>query len=268
MENLWRNTVALFWERPVLWLPLVCANLAAFCLTRVQGLLTRQLVHWYVTRSSSLLPAFDHFLAIKITLITGPFVWGTYLLNICFYVTAFIITASLVRRLPSVFFEFRSRLGDILSFSLKLFALWIIAALLFTVISVGLDFRKTRLLAKSPFIFVLAALVSMCIAYLITPSAIFLVGTVKSRLISLESVRWGRRFSILAVAASLAIAFFVQFEERSLVTTAPISRGKLLIAIGAVTSLLAAIPYIPLFISLSLIADGEAPHHGTPHADV
>jgi hypothetical protein len=267
MKNLWRKTVALFWKRPVLWLPLLCANLAGFCLARVQGLITRQFIHWYLARNSSLLPAFDHFLVLKIALMTGPLVWGTYLLNIGFYATALVVTASLVRRLPSAFSEFRPRLGDIVVFSLMLFALWVIATLLVGALSVGLVVRQTGLLAKSPFVLGLAALVSMGIAYLITPAALTLLGTAQSQPISAGSLRWGRSFSILAVAASSAIAFFAETGERSLVTTAPITRGNLLIAVGALTSLLAAIPYIPLFISLSLIADGEVPHPEISHAD-
>src|ERR1700677_4007085 len=54
MRDLWRKTTALFWENPILWLPVVCADLLAFCFTRLQKLLTRQLINSLLLGHSAL----------------------------------------------------------------------------------------------------------------------------------------------------------------------------------------------------------------------
>jgi hypothetical protein len=54
MRDLWRKTTALFWESPILWLPVVCADLLAFCFTRVQKLLTWQLINSFLLGHSAL----------------------------------------------------------------------------------------------------------------------------------------------------------------------------------------------------------------------
>jgi hypothetical protein len=51
MRGLWPKTTALFWESPILWLPVVCADLLAFCFTRLR---TWQLINSFLLGHSAL----------------------------------------------------------------------------------------------------------------------------------------------------------------------------------------------------------------------
>ena len=98
------RSLTLFWENPILWLPLVCADLLVFCFTRLQKLLTRQLIDSLLLNHPALTgqairPVAQPALIMKAAVLNGSFVWGTYFLNTCLYTVAFVITATLVHTL-------------------------------------------------------------------------------------------------------------------------------------------------------------------------
>jgi hypothetical protein len=266
MRDLWRKTTALFWESPILWLPVVCADLLAFCFTRVQKLLTWQLINSFLLGHSALTgqaipPVDQRAVIIKAAILGGPFVWGTYFLNTCLYTAAFVITATLVRTLeqhlrpdlPLVLLGSRTR--RILVLSIKLLALWALAVALIvptTTLAQKWKFPATYL---APCFVVLA---SVSIAYCMAPSGISLLRDAQSRSVTAEYITWGRSFSILMVLASLAVGYFVPMVERSLFASPFLVRGIPRLIIEAIASSVTAFPYVLLFISLSLIATNDS----------
>jgi hypothetical protein len=199
----------------------------------------------------------------KAALLSGSFVWGTYFLNTCLYTVAFVITATLVHTLgqdlqpdlPGVLRSLGSRIRRILVFSVKLLALYALFGVLL-VHATGLA-QKWRF-PTTHFVpgFVMLAYVS--VAYFMAPSGIRLLRNAQSRPLTAEYATWGRRVSILMVMASLAISYFVSLAEQSLNTSPLLARGILRMIMEVPASAVAAFPYVPLFISLALIATNDA----------
>jgi hypothetical protein len=264
MRELWRKTTALFWENPILWLPLVCADLLVFCFTRLQKLLTRQLIDSLLLNHPALTghairPVAQPALLAKAALLSGAFVWGTHFLNICLYTVALVITATLVQELqpdsPGVLHPLGSRIRRILVFSGELLALYALSGVLLL--------QATRLAEKWRFSttdlvpgFVMLAYVS--VAYCMAPSGIRLLREAQSRPVTSENFAMGRSFAILMVMTSLAISYFLAIVEQSLNTSPLLARGILRIMMEVPASAVTALPYVPLFISLALIATNDA----------
>jgi hypothetical protein len=278
MRDLWRKTTALFWENPILWLPVVCADLLAFCFTRLQKLLTRQLVNSLLLSHSALTgqvipPADQHAVITKAAIIFGPFVWGTYFLNTCLFTAAFVVTATLVSALeehvrpdlPLVLGSLRSRSRRILVLSIKLLALYALAAALLlqaTTLAQKWKFPVTYLIPC------FLVLVTVCIAYCMAPPGISVLRNAESRSVTPEYIAWGRSFSMLMVLSSLAAGYFVPMVEQSLFASPLLARGIPRLIIEALASSVAAFPYVLLFISLSLIAANDTGEAEPAHASL
>lgn len=264
MRELWRRTADLFWEHPILWLPVLAADLLGQCVTQLQQLLTHRIVLSLVERHSVLgntpdLVAYKA-AAMKAALLIAPFVWGSYFINICLYTMAFLVTARLVftfQEQPSAAsFAATLKAGHprrIFVFALKIFAMFILAAMLLLAVDLFVvSTHQAKLVAMALWADGAAMVVSVCIAYCIVPSSLRLIKDRNSFLAD-ESIWRGRSIAILVVAASSVIAFCVQTAEQSLLGTSPVHPMTLL-ALGAIASLFAAVPYVPLFIALSLVA--------------
>jgi hypothetical protein len=278
MRELWHKTTALFWENPVLWLPVVCADLLAFCFTQLQKLLTWQLINSFLLSHSALTgqaiqPVDRHAVIVKAAILGGSFVWGTYFLNTCLYTAAFVVTATLVRTLeqhlrpdlPLVLGSLRSRSRRMLVVSIKLLALYALAGLLLiqaTTLAQKWALPATYLI---PCFLVLA---TVSFAYCMAPSGISLLRNAQSRSVTHEYITWGRSFSILMVLASFAIGYFAPMVERSLFASPLLARGFPRLMIEAIASSVAAFPYVLLFISLALIATIDAGDTERAHAEL
>jgi hypothetical protein len=272
MRQIWRNVVHLFWQHPVLWLPLIFADLLAFCL----GLVQRSLSHEIAVRFFD-----DHSVpgntpeysrqatnVIPDQLLTASFGLVTQLLSICLYTAAFLITAQLVRLIlqdlsPNLWSAARSatlHLGAIFSFSLKLFGWAIISALLLATPVYFFIFQnhERRLMETPYFTHGLALLVAVCVAYFVTPAAIELLRSPTSQPVSPKVAWQGCGFSIPTVIVSQAIAFCAEIAERSFLSNSIRAQPIDIQAIHAIASLLSAFPYIFLFIALSLITISAA----------
>jgi hypothetical protein len=278
MRELWHKTTELFWENPVLWLPVVCADLLAFCFTRLQKLLTWQLINFFLLSHSALtgqaIPSVDkHAVIMKATILGGPFVWGTYFLNTCLYTAAFVVTATLVRTLeqhlqpdlPLALGSLRSRSRRILVVSIKLLALYALAGLLLIQTTTLTQKWKLPVTYLIPCFLVLSA---VSFAYCMAPSGVSLLRDAQSRSVTPKYIAWGRSISILMVLASFAIGYFVPIVERSLFASAFLARGFPRLIIEAIASSAAAFPYVLLFISLALIATDATAETERAHAEL
>jgi hypothetical protein len=287
MRQIWRNVVHLFWQHPVLWLPLIFADLVAFCL----GLLQRSLSHEIAVRffADHSLPADTPEYSRQATtliqnqVLAASFGLVTQLLSICLYTLAFLLTAQLVRFIlqdlsPNLWSAVRSgelHPGAIFSFSLKFFGWAIISALLLATPVYFFIFQnhERRLMETPYFTHGLALLVAICVAYFITPAAIELLRSPYSQPVPPKFAWRGCGFSIPTVIVSQAIAFCAEIAERSFLSNSIRAQPLDVQAIHAIASLLSAFPYIFLFIALSLIsisaledAELQAPEpHNEPH---
>ena len=272
MNELWRKTAKLFFGRPTLWIPVLCADFICFCLWQIQGLAAQVLVHWLALHSSLLQwsPVYEgqyaaH--ALKLALVTRPFAYATYFLNVCLYAGAFVVTAELVEAIdrdagPNFLGGLSAAkvpLRRILGFSLKL-CLFYVPAEIVTCESFLLLLRRP--LHYDPVtVGLLNAGVGlatrMVVAYCLTPSALLLLRDSPAHSLQRNSKRWGRFFSFVAIIVIAAIGHFAGVGEQALLESYFIPAWRRLEMDFAV-SLLCAFPYIALFIALSLVEKRDA----------
>ena len=98
MRTLWRNTAYLFWQFPILWLPVVLADLIAYCLTTEQTRMTHAVVSSLIAGRSVLSSSPD-------PVQTLPAIWSIIfaasklfveLLSACLYVVSMIAISILI----------------------------------------------------------------------------------------------------------------------------------------------------------------------------
>ncbi len=139
-----RKTVNLVREHPSLWLPLVCVSLADFYLEWLQKIFVRKVNNWFLTAHSALGFTFQAphgsspSYLMRAGLLTLPTSLGIRVLIFSVYIVGFFLTARMVRALiqeqrpdwASDAILCKARLWQILFFSLKLFVIFVFAAIL------------------------------------------------------------------------------------------------------------------------------------------
>lgn len=272
MRDLFRRASDLFWQHPILWLPVAVADLASFGLTQLQKWLTHAIITHMVTVHSVLTnapePADIGKLTMKVVLLTRPIVWGNYLLSLCLYTFAMIaISTTLPQLAAEEKFSPSSTLGAIrrsgsrvLIFAFKLLVLIGIAAIPLAASGV-LFTRYIRLIPNFYFYYGVVVSLMAALAYFVAPWAVTLLRSRTAERISNEVAQRARIFAALTQPASAAIYLFAAAVRRSLLSaTTPISA---IYTLDVVESLASAAPYILLFIALSLLASDE-PSATTP----
>lgn len=266
LKDLWRKTRELFGKYPVLWLPVLVADLVKFLLEFPRHWMTRSVVRIVVEPHHSVLgttpdPA-SRSSVFWASVMSAPFTWDTYFIDICLYTAAFVVTAALVRmalqnQQPKIAAGLRSLTSKILSglgLSLKVFVLYVIAAMYFgfllTVLSKIIDPRSF----PSTVPILASVIVGFLVAYFIAPCAVRLLLTKDSPSLVAKTHWTARAFAILAMLASVLLSVFCQRAELSLMRDGSYLFGAARLITDAGASLLTVLPYIPLFVVLSLIA--------------
>lgn len=224
MKELWRRTTALFWQYPILWLPVLAADLLGFVLRQcVQGL-SHSITSWLVQQShgSVLGGAPDsaqlRTLTFEAIAVTAPLKLGSYFATILAYTVALAITAGLVgRALQGSTPVFRSWLvslvpkaGPALVLAAKVLGLCL-AGFTLTAIPIWSE----TLLSPRSFGYLIASLWLAVVAYFSVPLAIrFLhAGTIPN---SRTAVAYSRIIAIAAVTCSVFLTFFCAKAESSI----------------------------------------------------
>lgn len=265
MLNLRRRVSYLFWQHPILWLPLLCVDLAAFWLHRLQKLATHQLIVWLLPHESvfSHNPApidqgFGH--ASVAWWITAPLFWADSLLSICVYVAAFMVTAHFIQQLLhetapnlSLSLQFvRPRLRKLFLFSLIIFLLFPVLEVFSTVpIAARLSFIPFDPLTQS---LILGAVALTAIGFIMAPSALRLIQPPQSYSVSPSAKMQARIFAAIAVAATVILGYTLPAIERGFYNDFSAHWQILGPLLSIVGSLIATFPYIALAIALSLLA--------------
>ena len=98
MRTIWRTTAYLFWQHPILWLPVILADLIAFCLRLLQGWMTHAVINSLLVEHSVLSSNPE-------PLQTLPVAWAAAFgasrllvefLNLCLYATAMVAISILI----------------------------------------------------------------------------------------------------------------------------------------------------------------------------
>jgi hypothetical protein len=265
-RQVWRETTEIFWQWPVLWLPVLVADLAVFVLNDA----TKRLTHWLALRmwSTSGLTGMReppsnlsaHLLTLKVVSITAPILWGSYFLHVAVYTIALFATVGMVRRITKgdatlplragIAFA-HSRRRVVLRLSFVIFGLVIALAMVFFGALAFLEPVRTAL--RGPSIVYIITAVLMCVAACIAVGfALRWIGSLIPRTASAEELQQGRIFSTATVAASISLAYGLTLVQRTTIA----GLGAIGIwALGAIGSLVAAFPYVVLFIALTRIVD-------------
>ena len=261
MEKLWRETSELMWQRPLLWLPVLAADLLAFLVNLGSGALVRKFVLGSLQYRSALggapvrgpvsTAAVQH-----ATLVALLITWPANFLRLLLYATAFIVTAALVRdvmtraRKPAAAAGealLRSS-GGILSLSLRALAIYACAGVL-------LDWLGKWLLAHGHKATLLSGwvetgagvLVFAVLAWLVAPTA---VQVLAHRYPASEPRRHAQIFAFVLGVISLLLSRFVVSNMRSVHIASPVAS----FALELTGSWISALPYAVLFVALARIA--------------
>jgi hypothetical protein len=95
-------------------------------------------------------------------------------------------------------------------------------------------------------------------AYFVAPIAMRRIDAMALKPLTAESKRNGRIFAVLAVVVSSFLGYCLPFIETSFIAEPFFGNSSAIAILGAIVSLVTAIPYVVLFIALTLIVDGDA----------
>jgi hypothetical protein len=129
-----------------------------------------------------------------------------------------------------------------------------IAAVVFTV-TPRIDTLISTGIFPITIMYAFVTLICISIAYWMSPVAMLRIAAEEPRPLAARSKKAGRIFAIPSALASLFLGSFLPYIERSLVAEHLFNNRFALSAIELVLSLVTALPYVVLFIALTLIVD-------------
>ncbi|HEY0264741.1 MAG TPA: hypothetical protein VGC07_09460 [Granulicella sp.] len=260
MKELWRKTADLFWQHPVLWLYVAVADLAGFLVTQIQAWASHRVIVWLVARHQqsvlgSTPESMNYVETLKLTFLVAPLSWARYLICILLYIAAYFLIADCVRPAAMGPVADRSssylrRLGNrqTITFAVKMLILYAGTSWLI----IGMMNASGNMLLTTPIsMWIFAFTVSIVVVYIMTPSGLLLLspdvfsGDVAKRL---------KLARISGLMAALTCAVLGAFCSQVAQASAERSHAVPSLWMQAIGSLLTALPYCPLFISLSLLA--------------
>ncbi len=265
MGELWRDLVEALRRRPLLWVPVLIADLLGYLVNLGRNGLLRAFVLHQTAQQSVLGGGVVHgpmtAAAMQSTTIIALLLsWLTYFVRIVLYSSALIATAALVdsfvERAPRLAGDvgpaLARRRGGILELALRGLAIYALAALLFSWMSPLLvKHGYTKLLHNPWFGYGLTLIVLLVLAALLAPAAVrVLSGREPGKPSALQSQQFA---FVLAVVASV-LAAAISANGRELALAPPAARYPLEI----VGSLVVALPYVLLFTGLALLARRNA----------
>ena len=280
MRTIWRTTAYLFWQHPILWLPVILADLIAFCLRLLQGWMTHAVINSLLVEHSVLSSNPE-------PLQTLPVAWAAAFgasrllvefLNLCLYATAMVAISILI---PALIAQTKKPWQQVpvavkrlrvqtLLLSMKIFGMLLVAMFLNIELMAYLP-RLHFFQMQSTFdglrdqSIALIAVLFGAIAWLLAPSAVAILRPPESLPRDASSLRQGRNFAAISVLASVAIYFLTTVVAPSFVPLLRIAFGMQFF--WAVASAASALPYIPLFIAFYLIANPDTLLALTPSAE-
>lgn len=270
MRNLWRATAHLFWQHPILWLPVALADAIAVSLTYLQRLLQKHAADGLM-QTHSVLGGRPEISAsqtsiLPVYLITVCLVAITSLLVSFLFANALLTIAAMLRNLAhagrpnleAAVGSIKPDLGRALFFALRLFTVSLVIGILASaIIMLPTLLLSARHRVANPLYALAESLVSAAvIAYLIAPHAINLLRPVGSAPAAGQEALFARSTAIATVILSTALSYL--FNKAAL----PASPHAVQVTVHAIASEIATLPYAALFIALALLATTDSPPAG------
>ena len=261
MEELWRQATEMMSQRPVLWLPVLVADLLGFLLNLGATAMVRAAVLSRLQYHSALgggtmrapmsAATLQHAqtLALVIT-------WSSNFLRLLLYAAAFITTAALVRGFRSrvdkpvreILPALKQHATGIVSLALQAFTLYAFAAYLFSSLGRALIAHGHKGVLASGWVEIGAGFLLIAVlAAVLTPAAIRIFA--RHRPSSVDQ-RNGQLFALGLAAVALVLGRFVESNLRSVRIVFEPARY----ALGLTGSLIVALPYAVLFAGLGVLA--------------
>jgi hypothetical protein len=270
MKEIWRKTFELFRWHPILWLPYVFAQLLAGYQWRMRTLVAERIYDWLLANRSvfGYYSAFGFFVespnsensSLNLALIVNvPVGFTTQLLYLSLFVTAFVVTSTMVEvirsgkepdLMASVSMSVR-RWRSILRFTLKVYMFGVIASVatvIFALVPVTSDSGDFPFSEYQLLLYQIAAVAIA--AWFLIPGALGLLQSSELRPIDTNTRRQGVLLAILAVASTFAVGLIV---NRILGSTEFDTQRDLFLVVAA-SEVLMNSAIAPLFIALSLLA--------------
>ena len=261
MGKLWQDLVEVLGRRPLLWLPVLLADLLAY-LTTLGGSAILHAVVMHRTAQHSALgdvvvhgamsaSAFE-----STTILALLLLWLTYFLRLLLFASAFIATAALLEAImdrvdkpaTTVAPSLGRHWGGIVELALRALSVYAICALLFSWIRPYLLNHGHIALLRNPwFDFGITALPCLVLAAVLPPVALRVLA---ARQPDRQSAKEGKQFALILVLVILLLSMFVSSNSRDLAQVSPGARYPL----ELVASLLESLPYALLFTGLALLA--------------
>jgi hypothetical protein len=273
MRNLFRRASFLYWQHPILWLPIAIVDPIIFFLNLLDDRLTRAIVLSVVTEHSVLSNTPEAISPISSQasrtlewlLLTKPIDWATHLIAICLYACAMMTIFNLITALRStqklslskILLPLQRSFPGLVFFSLKLLIAIGIGAILLITVFVFFVRNAARYTSTQNLGLLFSVLAFSVLGYLTAPAAVKLLRPQDFGTITPETTRHARIFAALAVASSNILYFFATQIRPTFISFSTPRTGALIY--NVVTSVVSATPYTLLFIALSLIATGDEP---------
>jgi len=269
MRELWLQTWELFRRRPVLWIPVLCADLVAHTLRFVWPFLINSIAATALQRHTVFGGAVARDAPVWFSTSLGLVRFLCEWIGTCTYIAAAIVTAKMVQSICH-----RDRPTDGAKVPVTAYAGnvgWVALQTLLLSAAVGLVvFVPTLYLAQRQprsimnyVTWIETLFLYLTVAYLMTPPALRLIGrTMGHRPVS-EAVATGRNIALALATCSWLLGFLDMLVKIPGVH----ERGEGL-ALGYLKSLFVALPYVPLFIAFGLLAmKTDGPSVGEPGAE-
>lgn len=261
MGELWRDLVDTLGRRPLLWLPVLVADLLGYLINLGRAGLIQLIVLHQTAQHSALGGGVIHgpmsASAVQSAEVMALLLsWVSYFLRALLYSLALLAIAALIEayreRRPHPFANvgptLAQRWSGALDLALRALAVYAVAALLVSWLTPALNKHGyAALLRNAWFAFLITLVVLLVLSAVLPPVALrVLSGSLPDRVLSRAAQQFA--FTLAAVAALLAA--FVNTNSRQLAQAPAGARYPLEI----VGSLVVALPYVLLFAGLSLLA--------------
>jgi hypothetical protein len=267
MQKLCSRIANLLMKHPILWLPYIAADLLAICLWQLRGLAEKYIFHWFTTGHSVLggdiaLPRHDHAALIRASILYFPIAIATVVVIVCLFVASLLVTVDMVDSIENgqrpdgraIFISLAAHWQKIILFTLR----FLITFLLFTAGTVALSyylfFRMHLQDFHTPFWFDagMMPVVVGCTVWLAMPAAMRLLRGEAAVIVPAQTRNQGTILAILVTEAGLALGFFLQKLETSMMLN---SRSEITLY-SAFDTMIANAPDVLLFVALALLMTG------------
>lgn len=266
MEELWRKLSELMMQRPLLWLPVVVADLLAFLVgLGGKAWLRHILVSRLETRSvmggpAVMAPVSASAMQSAVQAV-APIEWGTSLLRLLLYTLAFLATVALVRAFRArsqkpadeMAIVMRRQFGAVLPVAGTALLVYLVTSFAAKFLSSYLIRHGHRAVLQSGayiggwFGLAMGAVTLALLALLVAPAA---VQALANRALDATHRQQAQILALSLGVVALVLGRFVEANLRELRTASPAAEALL----GVTGSWIAALPYAVLFAGLGLLA--------------